>query len=88
MSNPTDRVEIIKSVQRRRPSKDDRDGAGRLFQCRNGGRTADDNEVRCRVHWFRRVSLDADEVAAGKPMLDLNVAVLGPSERRKSPLQR
>jgi hypothetical protein len=34
------------------------------------------------------VSLDADEVAAGKPMLDLNVAVLGPSERRKSLTKR
>ena len=64
--------------------KDDRDSAGRLFQCRKDWRTAGDNEVRGRIHEFRRVSLHLGEITGGKPMLDLNIAVLHPSERLKS----
>jgi len=55
-----------------------------LFQCRKDWRTAGDNEVRGRIHEFRRVSLHLGEITGGKPMLDLNIAVLHPSERLKS----
>jgi hypothetical protein len=64
--------------------EDDRDGAGRLFKCCSDRAAGSDNEVRCRTHHFRRISLDSGEVPAGKPMLNLNVAILRPSERPKS----
>lgn len=61
--------------------EDDRDGVGRLFKrCSDRG-AGSDNEVGCRTHHFHRISLDSGEVPVGKPMLDLNVAVLRPSER-------
>src|SRR5262249_31608155 len=65
-----------------------RDGAGCLLQCRNDWRAAGDNQVRCLTHQFRGISLDSSEIAAGKPMLDLNVAFFRPSERLKSLAKR
>src|SRR5262249_53155180 len=64
--------------------EDNRDAVGRLFQRRNDRCAAADNEVRCRTHQFRRVWLDLGEVAGGKSMLDLNVAVFHPSKSFKS----
>jgi hypothetical protein len=55
-----------------------------LFEFRNDWRAAGDNQVRCGTSQFRCECPDAAKVAAGKPMFDLNVAVLHPSERRKS----
>jgi hypothetical protein len=54
------------------------------FRAAMTGPAGSDNEVRCRTHHFRRISLDLGEVPAGKPMLNLNVAILRPSERPKS----
>src|SRR5262249_23857402 len=64
-------------------SEDNRDALGRLLQCRNHRRATADNQVRCRTHDLHCVSLHSGEIAGGKPMLDLNVA-LGPSERLES----
>src|SRR5262245_60548654 len=62
-------------------TEDNRDGAGRLFQGGKDRRAGGDNEVRCGVNQFCRVSLHSGKIASGKAMLDLNVAVLRPSER-------
>jgi len=64
--------------------EDNRDRGGRLFQRRNDRRAAGDNEVRCRIHEFSRVSLHSGEIAIGKSMRNLNIAVLRPSERLKA----
>src|SRR6516225_4151754 len=70
------------------PGENNRDCAGRLFQCRNDHRAAGGNEVRRRTRHLRRLSLHLGEITAGKPMLNFNVALLRPSERRKPLLKR
>jgi hypothetical protein len=54
---------------------------GRLFQRRKHRRAGGNNKVRCRTHEFGRVDLHASEIAAGKTVLNLNVAVLRPPKR-------
>ena len=61
----------------------DRNAAGRLFECGNDRRPGGCNHIGGRGHQFRDVLLDASNIATGKPMLDLNVAVFHPSEGRK-----
>ena len=61
----------------------DRNASGRLFECGNDRRPGGCNHIGGRGHQFRDVLLDASNIATGKPMLDLNVAVFHPSEGRK-----
>jgi hypothetical protein len=64
-------------------SDDNRDGAGRLFQRGNNRRAMSNDQVRRRLHQLRRVSLDTGGAAAGKSIVDPDIAALPPSKRRK-----
>src|SRR5262249_4942764 len=61
----------------------DRDATGRLFQCCRDRRPASDDEVRCRTHQLRRGGSNPAQISTGISMLDLNIPVLGPPERRE-----
>ena len=56
-------------------------GAGRLLEGRDHRRAAGDDEVGRRRRQLRDIGLNASDVAAGKSMLDLDVAALHPSQR-------
>src|SRR5262249_35704553 len=61
-------------------SEDDRDGAGCLFQRCNNWRAMSNDQVRRRVHQLRRVSQDTGGIAAGKSIVDPDIAALRPSK--------
>src|SRR5262249_3454127 len=63
--------------------KDDRDGAGHLFQRGKDRRCVGDDQVWCRVDEFVDISVDTIGIAASETVVDPNVAAFDPSERFK-----